>query len=186
MYVQYGAVSGGLESELMAEVLLPALFIFAMRIVDISLYTMRIMMVVRGRKRLAWVFAFFQASVYIFAIGNVLSDIGSYLNLIGYSGGYATGLVVGMSIENRLAIGFTHLQIISSGRGEVLAEVLRAAGYAVTEIPARGQGGTVTILEVSVLRRRASEVIDMITELDEKAFITAENTRPLMRGFWHA
>jgi uncharacterized protein YebE (UPF0316 family) len=168
-----------------AEMLLAALFIFSMRIVDISLYTMRLMMVVRGRKRLAWIFAFFQASVYIFAIARVLTDLSNVWNLVGYAGGYATGLVVGMTIEGRLAIGHTHLQVVSPGRGEELAEELRALGYGVTEIGARGQDGAVTLLELSVLRRRADEVIRVIAGMDEEAFITAENTRPLMRGFWH-
>ncbi len=104
----------------MIEFLSPVLIIFSLRIVDISFYTIRILMVMRGRKGLAWIFAFFQASVYVIALRFVLSDLGNWGKTLGYAAGFATGLVVGMAIEERLAIGYSHLRIISSlARGRI-------------------------------------------------------------------
>lgn len=168
----------------MTDIIGPALFIFSLRIVDISFYTMRILMVMRGRKALAWIFAFFQASVYVVALRVVFSDLGNWSRTLGYAAGFATGLIVGMTIEERLAIGYSHLRIISSAHGEELAENLRSSGYAVTEVAARGKDGTVTQLSLGVLRRKVGDVRRIVEGIDDQAMMTAEEVRPLWRGYW--
>jgi uncharacterized protein YebE (UPF0316 family) len=168
----------------MLEFLISFLTLFGLRLVDISLYTVRIMMVVRGRKRMAWLFGFCQAFVYVLGIRAVLSDLGNWGKIIGYAAGFATGIVVGMWIEGRLAIGYTHLRVISARRGVELAERLRGAGYAVTEVSASGKDGMVTLLYCSVQRRKAPEVEHIAQEVDPDAFITAEAVRSVLRGFW--
>lgn len=168
----------------MQPILLSALLIFTLRIIDVSMATLRLLMVMRGRKGLAWIFGFFQAFVFIIAISAVLTNIGNWQNLIAYAAGFATGSVVGMLVEERLAIGFTHLRIISSRRGNKVAEHLRAAGFAVTEIPARGKDGTVTLLNCSVRRKRVSLIRRLVEEIDADAMVTAENIRAIRKGFW--
>jgi uncharacterized protein YebE (UPF0316 family) len=163
-----------------------ALLIFVLRVGDVSLATVRVLMVVRGRKALAWVLGFGQALVFVVALQAVLSDLGNWLNILGYAAGFATGNVVGMLLEERIALGHTHLRIISSGRGAEVAEHLRGAGYAVTEISGRGKDGTVTLLNCSVLRKRVMEVKDLVEEIDQEAMVTAEDIHPVRRGFWRA
>ncbi len=165
---------------------LGALLIFGLRITDMSLDTMRVLFVMRGRKGIAWTLGFFQAGVYVVAIAKVLSSLGNPLAVLGYAAGFATGNVVGMLIEERLAIGHVHLQIVSSARGVALAEALRSAGYAVTEIPARGKDGMVHMLSVSVLRKDISHAEDIVHQTDPHAFMTSEDVRPIRRGFWRA
>ncbi len=116
----------------------------------------------------------------------MLSDLDNLLNVVGYAAGFATGNVVGMLIEERLAIGHTHINIVSSRRGSAIAEHLRADGYAVTEIPARGKDGMVSLLNLSVLRKNGEKVRKLVNQIDPDAFITAEDVRPIRRGFWRA
>jgi len=168
----------------MIEFLISALTLFLLRLVDISLYTLRIMMVVRGRKRMAWVFGFFQSIVFITALRAVLSDLGNWGKILGYAAGFATGVVLGMWIEGRLAIGYTHLRVISPRRGAELAEQLRQAGYAVTEVSGQGKDGMVSLLNCSVLRRKAPGAINLVEQIDPEAFVTAEAVRAVRRGFW--
>lgn len=168
------------------QALLSATLIFALRVSDMSLDTLRVLFVMRGRKGIAWVLGFFQSAIFVVAITSVLSHLDNPLNVIGYAAGFATGNVVGMTIEERLAIGHTELRIISSRRGAAIAERLRAEGYAVTEIPARGKDGMVTMLSVSVLRKNNDRVRGMVNDVDAEAFITAEDIRPIRHGFWRA
>lgn len=165
---------------------LAAGLIFLMRVSDMTLDTLRVLVVMRGRKSVAWVLGFFQSSIFVMAISTVLSNLDNPLNMIGYAAGFATGNVVGMWLEERLAIGHLHLRIISSRRGAAIAEALRAEGYAVTEIPARGKDGTVSLLAISVLRKNAGKIQELIRSIDEEAFITAEDVRPIRRGFWRS
>ncbi len=148
------------------------------------MYTLRVMMVVRGHRFLAALFAFCQALVYIQAARLVFADLGNIVKILGYAGGYASGLVVGMFIESHLAIGYSRLRVVSSHRGLELEECLREAGYGVTQIAAKGMNGTVTVLDCFVLRRDARRVQQLIAKLDPQAFITSQAVRPLQRGFW--
>lgn len=165
---------------------LGALLIFFLRVCDMTLDTLRVLMVMRGRKGIVWMFGFFQASIFVLAISSVLTHLDNPLNVIGYAAGFASGNVVGMLIEERLAIGHVHLTIVSSRRGAAIAEHLRREGFAVTEVPARGKDGTVTLLNVSVFRRQVDQVRKLVNEVDDEAFITAGDVRPVRRGFWRA
>ncbi len=160
------------------------LVIFFLRVTDMSLDTLRVLFVIRGRRPLAWILGFFQSALWVVAITSVLSNLDNLFNLVGYAGGFATGNVVGMLIEERLAIGFSHIRIISSRRGSAIAESIRQAGHAVTEIPARGKDGTVSVLNCSVKRRQVRAVQKSIAEIDPDAFVTVEDIRPLHRGYW--
>lgn len=175
-----------MEYILTPEALLTAGLIFTLRVTDMTLDTLRVLFVMRGRKPIAWILGFFQAAVFVIAITFVLRDLTNVLNIIGYAAGFATGVVIGMTIEERLAIGHIHMRIISSRRGSRIAERIREEGYAVTEVPARGKDGMVTMLNCSVLRKNVGRVRNMVNEIDSEAFITSEDIRPLRRGFWRA
>lgn len=162
----------------------PLLLIFTLRVADISLYTLRFLMVMRGRKFLSWIFSFVKSLIFILTLKLVLSDMGDWQKMLAYSIGFATGLVLGMWIEERLAIGYSHLRVISSRKGAALAINLREEGHAVTEISAQGQHGTVTLLNLNVLRRKANEVVRIISGNDPEAFITIENVRSAQKGFF--
>jgi uncharacterized protein YebE (UPF0316 family) len=175
-----------MELVLTPQAFLWAGLIFLLRVSDMTLDTLRVLFVMRGRKVIAWILGFFQSAIFVLAISSVLSQLDNPLNIIGYAAGFATGVVVGMIIEERLAIGHTHLNIVSSRLGSAIAEHLREQGYAVTEVPARGKDGMVSMLSVSVLRKNTDVVRKLVNEIDPDAFITAEDVRPIRRGFWRA
>jgi uncharacterized protein YebE (UPF0316 family) len=165
---------------------LGALGIFALRVSDMTCDTLRMLFVVRGRKGIAWVLGFVQSIIFVIAITSVLKNLNNPLNVIGYAAGFATGNVVGMYIEEWLAIGHVKISIVTQRFGAALSQALRAAGFAVTEIPARGRDGMVSMLSVSVQRRDVTRVGEIVHGLDAEAFVISEDVRPLRRGFWRA
>jgi len=167
-------------------ILLVAAGIFLLRIGDTSLDTIRMLFVMRGRKGLAWALAFGQALLFVVAISTVLSHLDNAFTILAYAAGFATGNVVGMFIEERMAIGFMQFTIISSNRGAVVASQLRQNGFAVTEIPARGQNGTVTMLQTNVKRKDMGNIEKIVLDADPAAFVTLDETRPVRRGYWRA
>jgi uncharacterized protein YebE (UPF0316 family) len=166
--------------------LLLAFSIFLLRVTNMTLDTLRVLFVVRGRKLQVWVMGFLQSALWIMAITAALSNLDNIINVIAYAAGFATGNVIGMRIEERLAIGHVHMRIISSHRGSAISESLRSSGYAVTELPARGKDGTVSVINCSVLRRDIGRIRAEVSDIDPDAFITIEDMRPLNRGFWRA
>jgi uncharacterized protein YebE (UPF0316 family) len=160
--------------------------IFALRVIDMSLDTLRVLFVIRGRKMNAWVLGFFQSVIWVIAISSVLSNLSNIWTIIGYGSGFATGNVVGMMIEEKLAIGHGHLRVISSTHGYAISDAIRSAGYAATELSGRGKDGTVAVVTTSVQRRDIDRVRRKVLEVDPQAFITVQEVRPLHRGFWRA
>ncbi len=166
--------------------ILVVIIIFLLRVCDMSLDTIRVLFVFRGKKSLAWVLGFFQSMLFVIAITSVLANMDNFWNIIGYAAGFATGNVVGMSIENRLAIGHIHMTIFSPMAGPRITDALRNAGYAVTELSGRGRAGMVSVLHVAVLRKKVADVETIVLEMDKEAFVTAEDIKPIRRGFWRA
>lgn len=173
-----------MESLLTPAVWLTALLIFVLRVMDMSMDTIRVLVVVRGRKLYAWLLGFFQSVIFIVAIANVLTGKANLISILAYATGFATGNVVGMLIEERIAMGHVQINVVSSLRGALLAETLRKSGFAVTEIPARGKDGAVLMLSVSVKRKDASQAETVILETDPDAFVIAEDVRAVRKGFW--
>jgi len=165
---------------------LSAGLIFILRVCDMSLDTLRVLFVMRGKKQIAWVLGFIQSAIYLLAIGRVLTQLNNPLNIIGYAAGFATGNVVGMLIEERIAIGHILVNIISPRRGSAIVSHLRQNGYAVTELSGRGKDGMVSMINCSVLRKQVDTVHGLVNEIDPEAFITAEEVRPIRHGFWRA
>ncbi len=164
--------------------MLEFLTLFGLRIVDTGLSTVRIMLTMRGRRAATWLFAFGGSLAFVVGVRSVLSGETSWPKLLGYATGFATGMLVGMWLEERLAVGYTQIQIVSPRRGAAIVEHLRAAGYAVTEVSGRGRDSSVDILRCSVPRRSAPDLEHLALEQDPEAFITAQDVRPLQRGYW--
>ena len=160
--------------------------IFGFRVLNMTLDTLRMLFMLRGKKTLSWITGFMVSLIYVLLLTSILSNLNTPLYILAYAAGFATGGVVGIWIEERMAIGFTHIQIISSRRGVVLAQKLRDSGYGVTEIPARGKDGMVSVLDLSIRRNQVADLEKIINECDENAFVTSEDVHPMRRGFFRA
>lgn len=165
---------------------LTAFGIFTLRVLNMSFDTIRVLFVVRGKKGSAWVMGFIQSTIFIIVMGSVINQLDNPLNIIAYAAGFATGNVIGIYVAERLALGHIHLTIISSALGSAIADQLRNGGFGVTEVPARGKDGMVTMLHCDVLHKDVEKIEDLINQSDPTAFITAEDVRPIRRGFWGA
>ena len=159
-----------------------ALVIFLLRIVDVSCDTMRVLFTVRGKRTVAGILGFFQALIWIFAVGTAIRYLDSWLHILGYAGGYAMGTFVGITMERAVAYGMATVRVISRHGGVEIAEALRALGYGVTEISGHGREGTVEILNVVVHRAHMDEVLAEIDRWDDKAFVTVEEPQVLRGG----
>jgi len=165
---------------------LVAFGIFVARLFNIAIDTLRFMITLRGKTWLSWILGFIESVLFVLIIGSVLTNLQNPLNIIGYAAGFATGNVVGMAIEKRLAIGYTHFNIISKDHSTEIADALRDQGYGVTEIPARGRESSFMMIDCSIRRKQADEVEKLVLSLDPEAFITTEEVTPRRSGVWRS
>lgn len=157
--------------------------IFALRIVDVSMSTIRILLSVRGYKLAAPLIGFFEVLVWVFAVGNAIRFLDSGWHLLGYAGGFATGNIVGLLIEERLAIGYATIRIVSTHAGVEMADALRNIGFGVTEFSGHGRDGRVEVVYTVCMRRDIERVIAEIERWDRQAFITVEEPRDIRWGW---
>lgn len=158
------------------------LIIFCMRIVDVSLSTVRVLLAVRGVKMVAPLIGFFEVMLWIFAVGSAINHLDSPLHLVGYAGGFATGTYVGLLIEEKMAIGMAVVRVVSQHGGVELAEALRERGFGVTEMSGHGRDGRVEILYAALRRRDLPAVFEEVGIWDPEAFVTVEEPRAVYGG----
>ncbi|HEX6941125.1 MAG TPA: DUF2179 domain-containing protein [Longimicrobiales bacterium] len=158
------------------------LCIFLLRIGDVSLATLRILLSMRNARLLVPVIGFFEVLIWIFAVGNAIRNLNSPLHLLGYAGGFATGNLVGLWLEEKLAIGMAVVRVVSRYGGVELAEALREKGFGATEFAGQGRDGTVEIVDTVVRRRDVPAVLREIDRWDPQAFVMIEEPRSIRHG----
>jgi len=159
------------------------LFIFFLRICDVSMATVRVVLIVRNNRVLVPIIGFFEVLIWVFAVGAVVQHLTSPWHLLGYAGGFATGNLVGLMIEERLAIGVSTVQTIVKEAGHELALALRDLGFAVTEMDARGRHGGVLHLYSAIPRRRVAAYLAAVDAQAPDAFVIVEEPRAVRRGW---
>lgn len=159
--------------------------IFGLRIVDVTMMTVRVLMIVRGARATATIISFFEILVWVLAAGAVIRNLGSPLHAVGYAGGFAAGTTVGMWLENKLALGVCSVRAFSRDPQNELVRELRERGFGVTEQQGRGRDGAVDILHAVVRRRDVRDVVHTIEGHDPDAFVTIQNDAVVHRGWMY-
>jgi uncharacterized protein YebE (UPF0316 family) len=165
--------------------LLP-LLIFLARICDVTIGTMRIIMISKGKKLLAPVLGFFEILIWIMAISKIMQNLSNPVCFIAYAGGFAIGNYVGMKVEEKLAIGLIVLQIITQKDASELIKELREMGFGITEIDAIGKGKKVHVIYSIIKRHDIPVVTERINHFNPKAFYTIEDIREVSQGVFPA
>lgn len=152
-----------------------ALLIFGLRVVDVSLGTLRTISVVEGRVGFSAVFGFFEVLIWITAVSEVITNIGSSpLLLVAYAGGFAAGNGVGILLERKLALGRCVVRIISPSWGPQIAARLREMGQTVTTFEGRGAQGTRTLVYATCERENVQKLVDVALSIDRHIFYVVE------------
>ncbi|NLA27505.1 MAG: DUF2179 domain-containing protein [Firmicutes bacterium] len=160
------------------------LLIFFCRVVDVSLGTVRIIYLTRGQSTLAAAIGFFEMIIYIVALGAVMGNLDHPLNIVIYALGFSVGSFVGSKIEEKIAVGFVNVQIITMQICNGIEEALREMGFGVTSVDGSGREGPHLILYVMMKRRDLPRFLMNVKELDQNAFISIMDTRKILGGYF--
>jgi len=151
------------------------LIIFFLRILDVSMGTVRTLAVVAGHIRISVVLGFLEVLIWVFAISQVIQTVAeSPLVLFMYAGGFATGNAVGILVERRLAMGKRVVRLISQSRGSEIAAALRESGQPVTTFRGEGRDGERLMIYFLCERKGLPEIIAKAKDLDPELFYVIE------------
>ncbi|ATH59702.1 MULTISPECIES: DUF2179 domain-containing protein [Staphylococcus] len=163
---------------------LMVLAIFIINVAYVTCLTMRTILTLKGYRYVAAVVSFLEVLVYVIGLGMVMSSLDQIQNVFAYAFGFSIGIIVGMKIEEKLALGYTVVNVTSSEHELDLPKQLRDLGYGVTHNTAYGRDGARLILQILTPRRFELKLIETIKQIDEKAFIIAYEPRTIHGGFW--
>lgn len=166
------------------EVLMFFAIILAIQIVYVSFFTIRMIFTLKGKKYLAAVLSMVEVSIYVTGLSIVLDRLDNPINLFAYSLGYGLGVLVGTKIEERLALGYVTVQVVTQYIDGQLPDAIREKGYGVTSWFAKGKDGDRLVLYVLTKRKNQHKLFNAINQLDPKAFIMSHEPTFFHGGFW--
>jgi uncharacterized protein YebE (UPF0316 family) len=155
---------------------LPLLIMMA-RVFDVSLDTIRVIMVAKGYRKLAPFIGFFQVLIWIITITRIMANLDNWVTYVGYAGGFAIGTYVGMRLEAKIALGYELVRVVTRADPSELISDLRKKNYSVTAVNGTGREGEVGIIFIVLKRKMIREVVDLIKKFNPKAFYTIEDVR---------
>lgn len=159
--------------------------VFLARICDVTLGTLRIIFISKGKKLLAPLFGFVEVFIWIAVIGQILEYAsGDIICYFAYAAGYATGSYVGMRVEERLALGTQLIRIFTKKNGYDLVRLLNKNHFGATVTRGEGVGGEVYIIETFVNRKNSLNVQEVIGCFDSSAFYVVSDVRSVRRGIF--
>lgn len=171
-------------TELIINTIGGAVLIAGMRICDVTIGTMRTIFVVQGKKYIAGFAGFFEVLIWIFAMRYIMQHIDEIPNLFGYATGFAMGNIIGISIEQKIGLGYIQLNVISRHYTDLIANALRKSRFGVTIIPGEGGAGGISIIVIIAPRKFQRKVMGLIESIDPHSFITINHSLPY-RGYGH-
>lgn len=164
--------------------MLMVLIIFTINIVYISLLTIRTMFMLKGKRHQASLVSAGEAFVFVLGIGLVIENLGEIQNLIAYAAGFAIGILVGTKIEERLALGYVTIKVISKQSDCSFAQILRQKGFGVTSWMGEGREGQRLVMEILASRKDQRDLYNYIITYDPQAFILSYEPQHFRGGFW--
>jgi len=160
------------------------LILFA-KIIEVSIRTIRTVLLIKGERRIAAIIGFFEILLWITIVTRVISDLSDDpLKAIVYALGFSIGIYVGSTLESKIGIGLSEIQAnIKASESKELVDELRAEGFAVTEIKAEGQEDDRIILSLFVQRTKVNQIVYKITAMLPNAVITTSDVKPITGGY---
>ena len=160
------------------------LILFA-KIIEVSIRTIRTVLLIKGERRIAAIIGFFEILLWITIVTRVISDLSDDpLKAIVYALGFSIGIYVGSTLETKIGIGLSEIQAnIKASESKELVDELRAEGFAVTEIKAEGQEDDRIILSLFVQRTKVNQIVYKITAMLPNAVITTSDVKPITGGY---
>lgn len=162
-------------------VLVPGMIFFA-RMLDVTIGTVRILLLAKGKRKLVPILGFCELLIWLLAVQQVFLNLNNVACYLAFAGGFAAGNYVGMIIEEKLAIGHEVVRIITKQEANELLAYFTTNGIGFTNVPATGAIGPVNVIFTIVDRTRIPQIVQAIKRFNPKAFYTVEDVKTVNEG----
>jgi uncharacterized protein YebE (UPF0316 family) len=159
--------------------------IFVLRLLDVSMATIRIIFIAKGYKKLAPLIGFFEVLIWLFAISKVMANLDNWVCYTAFAAGFAAGNYVGILLENKLAIGHELIRVITKKEAFELIDALKVKGFGTTTLKATGINGEVAVIYIIVNRKHLNIALGIIKHFNPQALYTIEDIRSVNQEIFH-
>jgi uncharacterized protein YebE (UPF0316 family) len=166
----------GVSESFFAYILLP-LLIFLARICDVSINTIRIIYMLGGRRYTSTILGFFESFIWLMAIRQIFEHLYNWICYIAYPAGFASGIFVGMIIEEKIAYGKVIVRIITRKDVAPLISYLNEQFFRYTRVDAEGPDGRENLIFTVLERESLDDLLSKLKELIPTAFYTVERVK---------
>ena len=163
----------GISENIFSFLLLPFL-IFLARITDVSINTIRIIYVLGGRRWTATMLGFFESFIWLMAIRQIFEHLDNWLCYVAYPAGFASGIFIGMIIEERIAYGKVIVRIITRRDVKPLIDFLNSQKRRYTHVNAEGPDGHENLVFTVLDRENLEVTLYKLKAILPSAFYTVE------------
>lgn len=171
----------------MSSLLLSCLKIFLCRILDVTLGSIKTVLVVREKALVAACFGFFEVFIWYIVVKDAMSSTDAVIPLAtAYALGYATGTFVGGSLAKRLIGGKVTIHVVTSDRNPVLPMVLREAGFGITVLGVQESdyGGEKNLILAEFDKKDLERFKTILKDADPDAFVIVQETKSTLGGYY--
>lgn len=161
------------------------LFIVLAKIVEVSMATVRMVLITKGERKIGAIIAFFEVSLWVILVSTVLDNImGDPLKIVAYATGFSVGNYLGSWIEEKIGIGLAEMQVIlKDEHTTAVVSALREQGFAVTVMKAEGKSHPRSVLLMYVQRNKIRHCANLIRNSQENAVITVSDKKSVYGGY---
>lgn len=160
------------------------IIILVINIVYVSFFTIRMILTLKGYRYIAALVSMIEVVIYIVGLGLVLDNLNEIQNIVAYAVGYGIGIIIGTKIEEKMALGYITVNVITADIDHTMPKLLRDKGYGVTDWSANGLEGNRSAMQILTPRKDELKLYDTIKQIDPKAFIIAYEPKTIHGGFW--
>lgn len=158
--------------------------IFLIQIVYVTFFTLRMILTLKGQKYYAAALSSMEVVIYVVGLNLVLQYLNQWSSLVVYAIGYGIGVLAGSWIEEKIALGYVTLKVITNDADGSMASRLREHGFGVTSWIGQGKDGNRLVMEILAKRKNEQLLFDKIMQIDPKAFVIMIEPKQMHGGFW--
>lgn len=161
------------------------LIIFISKTIELSLGTLRLIVVANGKKVIGAILQGIIAVVWICITGVVVNNITEDpFKIVAFALGSLFGSYAGSFIEEKMALGTNMLiAIVDKNLEQIITTNLRNENYAVTVLDGKGKDKYRSVLMIMIARKRRKNIVNIIKQIDFEAMIIAENAFTVNGGY---
>ena len=175
-------------SELLANLhpALVCLIVCFAKIVEITIQSLKTCMMVKGQRLKAAGLGFVECTIWGLVISTIIGTLGdNLLLLLFYCCGYATGLFLGSTIENKIALGTSNLELIASDKStEKITAYLREQGKGYTVFEGHGSTDKMNMIFIVLPRKETPKTLKGIrASCDNQVFVAVSEVSKYAGGY---